>query len=62
MSKLRETVCEFYVAAFKPCEKGREASHNGYCQHCDKYKPRAKERHINKKKLYNQKQRSKIEE
>jgi hypothetical protein len=32
------------------CSKGREASHNGYCQKCDKYYPRAKVRHINEKK------------
>lgn len=30
--------------------KGREANHSGYCQRCDKYRPRARERHLNKKK------------
>lgn len=31
-------------------KKRREAEHNGYCQKCDKYVPRARERHINRKK------------
>jgi hypothetical protein len=35
MAKLRETVCKYYVSA-GVCKKGREASHNGYCQKCDK--------------------------
>lgn len=49
MAKYRETVCMYYISAGE-CKKGREASHNGYCQKCDKYCPRAKVRHINKKK------------
>lgn len=49
MAKLRETVCKYYISA-GVCEKGREASHQGYCQKCDKYYPRARVRHINKKK------------
>ena len=52
MSKYRETPCKYYVSC-GVCSKGREASHNNYCQHCDKYYPRAKVRHINKKKQYN---------
>lgn len=59
--KFREEVCKFYIS-FNECEKGRPACHKTYCQHCDKYYPRAKVRHVNKKKLYNEKQRSKIEE
>lgn len=59
MSKYRETPCKYYVA-FNDCKKGREACHSGYCQHCDKYYPRAKVRHINKKKKYNEKMRSKF--
>lgn len=49
MAKYRETVCIYYEAAGK-CKKGREASHQHYCQKCDKYVPRAKVRYQNKKK------------
>lgn len=49
MSKDRETPCKFYVCAGE-CTKGREAEHNGYCQHCNKYVPRARVRHLNRKK------------
>lgn len=49
MAKLRETVCMYYEAMGQ-CKKGRDANHNGYCQKCDKYYPRAKEHHINQKK------------
>lgn len=49
MAKLRETPCEFYICAGQ-CKKGRGADHYHYCQHCDKYRPRAKVRHLNKKK------------
>lgn len=59
MSKYRETPCKFYLACGE-CSKGREAHHKTYCQHCDKYMPRAKVRHINKKKQYNEKQKAKI--
>lgn len=58
MSKYRETPCKYYQA-YGECKKGREACHAGYCQHCDKYYPRAKVRHINKKKQYNEKIRKK---
>ena len=51
MAKTRETPCKYYVCKGK-CKKGREADHNGYCQHCNKYYPRARVRHINKKKAY----------
>lgn len=50
MATYRETPCKFYLAHLK-CSKGRKAEHNGYCQHCGKYVPRAKVRHINKKKV-----------
>ena len=43
------TPCLYYICAGK-CQKGREAEHNGYCQKCDKYKPRVRERHLNVKK------------
>ena len=49
MAKYRETPCEFYIC-LGPCAKGRNAEHNGYCQKCGLYKPRAKVRHVNKKK------------
>lgn len=49
MAKTRETVCMHYISIGE-CKKDRNASHNGYCQKCDKYYPRVKERHINKKK------------
>lgn len=58
MSKFRETPCKYYEA-FGQCKKGRDANHQTYCQHCDKYEPRVRERHINKKKKYNDKQRGK---
>lgn len=49
MAKYRETPCRHYLALGQ-CEKGREACHKGYCQKCDKYVPRVRERHLNKKK------------
>ena len=49
MARDRETVCIYYVAAGQ-CKKGREASHEHYCQKCDKYYPRARVRHMNRKK------------
>lgn len=58
MSKYRETPCKYYQS-FGECSKGRAAAHAGYCQHCDKYFPRAKVRHINKKKQYLEKERRK---
>ena len=49
MAKTRETPCMYYICAGE-CKKGREAEHSGYCQRCDKYRPRAKVRHLNQKK------------
>jgi len=49
MAKDRETPCESYIS-HGVCKKGREAIHSGYCQRCDKYRPRAKVRHLNMKK------------
>ena len=57
MSKYRETPCKYYLR-YGECAKGRTAAHKGYCQHCDKYCPRARVRHINKKKQYNLRERS----
>ena len=51
MSVYRETPCKFYIAHLQ-CQKGRKAEDTGYCQRCGKYVPRAKVRHINKKKEY----------
>lgn len=50
MAKDRETVCLYYTSCGQPCRKGRTAKHNGYCQKCDKYRPRVREKHLNKKK------------
>lgn len=58
MSKYRETPCKYYLA-FNECQKGRQAAQSGYCQHCNKYEPRAKVRHINKKRQYLEKIRKK---
>lgn len=54
MSKYREIPCESYIALHQ-CRKGRTAEHAGYCQHCDKYRPRAKVHCLNKKKATLQK-------
>lgn len=51
MAHFRETPCAYYIVLGE-CKKGRAACHKTYCQHCDKYRPRAKVRHINKKKQY----------
>lgn len=59
MSKYKETPCKYYIALGQ-CVLGREASHKTYCQHCDKYLPRAKVRHLNKKKQYNESVKRKI--
>lgn len=53
MAKYREVPCKYYIALGQ-CTKGRAAVHKTYCQHCDKYEPRAKIRSVNKKKKYNQ--------
>lgn len=50
MAKDRQTPCVSYICKGE-CSKGREADHAGYCQHCDLYKPRARVRYLNKKKL-----------
>ena len=49
MSKDRITPCKHYVCVGE-CAKGRVADYKGYCQKCNKYEPRAKERHLNRKK------------
>lgn len=60
MAKYREQPCESYICKGQ-CKKGkRDAEHNGRCQICSKYRPRAKVHSINKKKAYNEKERSKI--
>lgn len=50
MSKDRLTPCQSYLSENNPCKKGRTAEHNGYCQRCDKYRPRARVHHVNRKK------------
>ena len=49
MATDRQTPCLFYVCAGL-CTKGRKADHAHYCQHCNKYQPRAKVRYKNQKK------------
>lgn len=49
MAKDRLTPCLFYVCKGE-CKKGRNAEHSGYCQKCDKYKPRVREHRVNKKR------------
>lgn len=49
MSRFRETPCKHYVCLGE-CAKGRDAEYKGYCQRCDKYEPRAKIKHKNRKK------------
>lgn len=49
MAKDRQTPCVSYIC-LGSCKKGRKAEHTGYCQHCDKYRPRARVRYLNKKK------------
>lgn len=42
--------CESYVCENAVCKKGRKAEHNGYCQKCSKYIPRARVKQVNRKK------------
>lgn len=56
--KDRQTPCKFYICEHE-CEKGRDAEHKNYCQKCDKYRPRARVRHLNRKKQKLQKIREK---
>ena len=49
MAHYRETVCMYYIAAGQS-KKGRQASHEHYCQRCGKYMARARVRHMNEKK------------
>ena len=49
MATDRQTPCLYYVCAGL-CTNGRKADHAHYCQHCNKYKPRARVRYKNQKK------------
>ena len=49
MATDRQTPCLYYVCAGL-CKKGRKADHAHYCQHCDKYEPRARVKYKNRKK------------
>ena len=49
MASDRQTPCLYYICAGM-CKKGRKADHTHYCQHCDKYTPRARVRYKNQKK------------
>lgn len=59
MAKDRIEVCKYYQAMGEKCKKGRTAIHNGYCQKCSKYEPRARVRHLNEKKQKIRKQQEK---
>lgn len=60
MAKFREVPCKYYICKGE-CEKGKDAEYRGICQSCSAYAPRAKVKTKNKKREYNEKQRSKIE-
>lgn len=49
MARYREIPCRYYIAMGQ-CQKGRQACHKTYCQHCGKYEPRAKVKCPNRKK------------
>lgn len=49
MAKYREMPCKYYIALGQ-CRKGRKAVHKTYCQHCDRYEPRARGTGLNRKK------------
>ena len=49
MARERIEQCESYICLGQ-CKKNRDANHNGYCQKCDKYRPRVRRRHLNEKK------------
>ena len=49
MARLRQTPCIHYKSK-GVCDLGRDAEHNGYCQKCAQYNPRAKVRYVNIKK------------
>ena len=50
MATFRQIVCKYYTAYGQPCKKGRISEYKGYCQHCDKYCPRARIHLPNEKK------------
>lgn len=47
----RLTICKSYISENNPCQQGRIAEHKGYCQKCKKYRPRRREKHLNRKKM-----------
>ena len=49
MARYREIPCKYYIAMGQ-FQKGRQACHRTYCQHCGKYEPRAKVKCVNRKK------------
>lgn len=50
MAKDRVEPCLHYVSEGNTCKKGRIGEHRSYCQRCQKYEPRVKKHHLNKKK------------
>lgn len=59
MAKYREDPCMYYVCKGQ-CKKGMDADHKGHCQHCSKYRARARVRHVNQKKIAIQKEKARI--
>ena len=49
MARYREIPCKYYIAMGQ-CQKGRQACHKTYCQHCGKDEPRGKVKCPNRKK------------
>ena len=49
MAKTREIPCLHYIS-IGCCKKGRDAKHFGYCQKCNLYIPRVRQKIVNKKK------------
>lgn len=50
MAKYREAPCQFYIC-MHDCKKGKDAEHNGTCQHCREYLARKGFQYtVNKKK------------
>lgn len=41
----------YIILCIGQCKKGMKADHAHYCQHCNKYKPRARVRYRKREKL-----------
>ena len=60
MARYREIPCKYYIALGQ-CQKGRAAQHKTYCQHCDKYVPRARVRCMNRRSSIMRKEEKEIQ-